>query len=327
MMSLDRLFEEFDPDEICVVWECPHVSWRHDIYPDYKGARKKRHLQKNAEEMEQYSDLLLKQIPDTKKALKGMGIRQLAVPMLEADDVLGRMVSTCPKDNDTQFIVVSTDRDMLQLVERHRCRVYNPLKGELYYQTKMGKLKGSRSGIIAPSPRTFLIWKAIQGDTSDSIKGVHGVGPVTIEKFFSKQKWEEEDRVARYIRKGRVGGKKGQTLLCSVKTVVTNVKLMDLRTTDGIRLTERRGSELAEAFLEAEYANPVLDSVFPSFLKFDGNVDPTPMLNFFRKRDCNLAFNPPQWGAWIKRYRTLYRRRRELSANNGTIEVGPWDIE
>ena len=98
---LQKLISEEKPTHICAVFDCKAKTFRHYMYDGYKATRKPM-----AEE-------LAAQIPILKDLLEKMGIKILFKEGAEADDIIG----TLAKRFDDETIIVTGDRDSLQLID------------------------------------------------------------------------------------------------------------------------------------------------------------------------------------------------------------------
>lgn len=302
LRTIDKLLDTFHPDEISVVWEAG-VSWRSSVFPSYKGVRIERIKNMHEQEAEAYGEFMQYQVPDTIVALHKLGIKQVAIPGLEADDVLGHIVRYRRSD-DSSWVVVSTDKDMLQLASAQRCRVWNPLKEKLFYQEdKTGELV-SNGDVIAPSPRTYLMWRAIEGDTSDSIPGVPGVGAVTVRKLYGNTAWNGEDPKD-YLTTVKLKGKRGNTIQDSIDIVRRNIELMELGTLIPVGARTKEANEFMNA---CQRTKPPLHLPYkiPPFLQDDSDMSPANI--YFRIRDFEFAYKPQDWKKWLERHRGLWRR-------------------
>lgn len=92
----------------------------------------------------------------------------------EADDVIASVCLNHPKEQ--KIIVVSTDEDLYQLIDRGRVVIYDHANKQFVDEAMFG----DRYGI---HPRNWPDVKAIAGDTSDNIKGVHRIGEKTAIKW------------------------------------------------------------------------------------------------------------------------------------------------
>ncbi len=161
---LQKLRETTEATAIAVAFDVHAPTFRHKAYADYKAGRKGM-----PEELRQ-------QIAPLKTILRAMGLQLVELEGFEADDILGTLSAAAEERGDECFLATG-DRDSLQLVS-DRVTV-------LLSTTKMGHPETLRFTPEAVqekyglSPRQLIDLKALQGDTSDNIPGVPGVGEKT----------------------------------------------------------------------------------------------------------------------------------------------------
>lgn len=160
MNILLGMLEEYKPDSVAVAFDVKSPTFRHEMYDAYKGTRKPAPSE------------LIEQFPTLKELLGYLGFTVVEKPGYEADDILGTLSAACGKDD---FCYIATgDRDSLQLV-RDNVNV-------LLATTKMGKSETIKYDtdkireVYGVTPEQLIDIKAIQGDTSDNIPGVAGIG-------------------------------------------------------------------------------------------------------------------------------------------------------
>ncbi len=161
---LARLREMTDADHIAVAFDVHAPTFRHDMYDAYKAGRKGM------------PDELREQMAPLKAILRAMGLTLVEQPGYEADDILGTLSRAAAEAGDVCFVATG-DRDALQLVDE-RVTV-------LLATTKMGR---PETVVFDPAairekyglaPQQLIDLKALQGDTSDNIPGVPGIGEKT----------------------------------------------------------------------------------------------------------------------------------------------------
>ncbi|MBQ4558403.1 MAG: DNA polymerase I [Clostridia bacterium] len=153
--TLIKIIETENPDYIAVAFDKGKKTFRHQLYKDYKAKRRPTPPD------------LIAQIPLLKEMLKTMNIKYLEFDDIEADDIIGVL----SRRFETENIVVSADKDVLQLINRNTI-VYAPQKGSdsvVYNEEKLQEVFGI-------SPKQIIDLKAIMGDSSDNIPGVSGIG-------------------------------------------------------------------------------------------------------------------------------------------------------
>jgi len=172
-----KLIDECEPDKIAVAFDVKKPTFRHEMYTDYKAGR------------HAMPDELREQMPVLKEILVLLGYTVVECPGWEADDILGTL-SANVKGDDKCFIATG-DRDSLQLVSDNTT--------VLLASTKMGKtqtLSYNKEKIreeYGVEPWQMIEIKALQGDSSDNIPGVAGVGPKTAGELI--QKYESIEKI------------------------------------------------------------------------------------------------------------------------------------
>ena len=101
-----KLLEEEQADYLAVAFDLPAPTFRHERYAAYKGTRKPM------------PEELREQVPLLKELLGAMRIQTVSLEGYEADDVIGTLAKRCQKEG-YEVTVVSGDRDLLQLADRH----------------------------------------------------------------------------------------------------------------------------------------------------------------------------------------------------------------
>lgn len=168
-----KLCEDIEPDGVAIAFDLKAPTFRHKMYDGYKANRHGMPPE------------LAQQLPVLKELLTALGYKIVTLEGYEADDILGTVAGMC-KDGDKCYIATG-DRDSFQLI-RDNVTVLLP-------HTKMGK---TTTETYTPArlmeeygvkPLQMIDIKALQGDTSDCIPGVAGVGQKTagdlIQKFGS----------------------------------------------------------------------------------------------------------------------------------------------
>ena len=166
-----KLTADVKPDAVAVAFDVKQPTFRHKMYDGYKANRKGMPPE------------LASQMPILKNILSAMGYKLIEAPGWEADDILGTLAASC-KSDDLCFIATG-DRDSLQLV-RDNVKV-------LLAATKMGTpttVVYDRAKItedyLVDTPEKLIDIKALQGDASDCIPGVAGIGEKTAKELVSK---------------------------------------------------------------------------------------------------------------------------------------------
>ena len=243
---LMKLLNEENPDYICVAFDLKAPTFRHKKYDGYKATRKGM------------PDELRAQMPLIKEVLKAMNISVLELEGYEADDILGTLAKY-GEDNDIEVLLLTGDRDALQLVS-DKVTVRIPT-------TKMGKTESTdyspevvkeKFGI---NPIDFIQIKGLMGDTSDNIPGVPGVGEKTAFSLITKynnidviyealDKGEELEGIKGKLKEKLIDNKELAYLSRDLGTIFREVPL-DFDTLD-ISKKEFNNDELYNLFLRLQ---------------------------------------------------------------------------
>lgn len=161
MTTLHKLLTESTPDSVAVAFDLKAPTFRHLAYDGYKSNRKGM-PQELAAQLQPLKDLL---------GLLGFVI--VTCEGFEADDILGTLAHTCTEQG-CECMLATGDRDSLQLI--------SPCVSVRMAATKMGKPEvtifdeAKIQEVYGVTPPQLIDIKAIQGDTSDCIPGVAGIG-------------------------------------------------------------------------------------------------------------------------------------------------------
>lgn len=155
---LTKLMEEEQADYMVVVMD-KGKTFRHDFYPEYKAHRDEAPTE------------LRQQIPLAMDLLDALGITYISYEGYEADDVAG---SLCKKyKNELNITLVTSDQDYLQLIDDNVSVKLLKQKGAILFDEAQFV---EEYGI---KPMQIIDLKALEGDKSDNIPGVAGVGAKT----------------------------------------------------------------------------------------------------------------------------------------------------
>ena len=165
-MMLVKLLKEIAPTQLVIAFDKSRTTFRTALYPEYKGTR-----DKTPEE-------LISQIPLLKELAKSLGIPFLELDDYEADDIIGTLATQAAEEG-TETVVVTGDRDALQLIRDHLTVVLTKkgISDTRHYDTAAFE---EEYGFL---PVRLIDMKGLMGDSSDNIPGVPGVGPKTATKL------------------------------------------------------------------------------------------------------------------------------------------------
>ena len=162
LTMLEKIKADTTPDGVAIAFDLRAPTFRHRAYAGYKAQRKGM------------PEELAQQVEPLKELLVLLGYKLVSLEGYEADDILGTFAASCEERGD-ECVIATGDRDSLQLVsDRVTVRLAATKQGAptavLYDVNKVLE-------DYLVEPRKLIDIKAIQGDTSDNIPGVSGIGP------------------------------------------------------------------------------------------------------------------------------------------------------
>ena len=187
LASLQKISRFTDPDKIVVIWDGEGGSIRkRKMVKDYKAGRKPVRLNRLVRELltdEQEASNRSWQYERTVDYINSMPIHQIRIDGCEADDVIS-YTNLMPQFDDWLKIIVSTDKDFYQCVKSEA----DVSKTIVYRPREKGKIELVRQKDLLENfgihPINFVLARALEGDKSDNLRGVEGVGIKTVAKRF-----------------------------------------------------------------------------------------------------------------------------------------------
>lgn len=159
-----KLWRDERPDYAAALFDRPEPTFRDKKYAEYKAQRPPA-----AEE-------LIAQIIEAHNLFAAFGIKTFEKPGYEADDLIATLAEKFKTLPDVQVVILTGDRDTLQMVEGDKLVVQTFNKGVSDTTIYNEQAVIEKYGI---APKQMVDYKALVGDSSDNIKGVPGVGPKT----------------------------------------------------------------------------------------------------------------------------------------------------
>ena len=252
---LKSLISQVEPSHIAVVFDAKGKTFRDELFEQYKSHRSPM------------PDELRSQIQPLHAIIKALGIPLISVEGVEADDVIGTLAVQAAKEG--KHVLISTgDKDMAQLVNDH-IMLINTMNNTLL----------DREGVIKKygiPPELVIDWLALQGDSSDNIPGVKGVGEKTALALLQgigsiKTIYENLDKVAELSFRGAktfapklLAEKEMADLSYLLATIKTDVEL-DV-THDQLTTSPQDHDKLVELFGKYEFKkwlNEVMNGTNP----------------------------------------------------------------
>jgi len=222
--SVKKLMRETKPDQMIICWDGSGGSQkRRTVVKEYKQGkplRKNYKIEGMSEQSEKENMVWQQRI--LMEMLNEMPIMQLVLDRVEADDIIA-MITQSPKYKGWQKVIISSDKDFLQLLDGETV-LYRPIQKKAW--TK--KTVIDEYGI---APENFVIARAIAGDKSDNLAGIKGAGLKTISKrlaFLCEDKMHTLDKVYDHCAKTDSNLKFYERIVEGWDTVELNYKVMNL---------------------------------------------------------------------------------------------------
>ncbi len=208
---LNKIIKEEKPEYMLVAFD-KGKTFRHEEYKDYKGGRNET------------PDDLIKQFKVAKELVPLMGIRCFEIDNYEADDIIGTYSKIVCNDPNFNATIVSSDKDLLQLINEQidvkllKQKDYIRMNEETFFETY---------GI---KPIRMIDLKGLQGDPSDNIPGVKGVGEKTALKLLQEYEslenvYENIENIKGALKQKLIDGKDSAFMSKKIATIYNEVKV------------------------------------------------------------------------------------------------------
>jgi DNA polymerase-1 len=233
---LKKMLREHPSEYLAVAFDLPGKTVRHEEYDGYKANRPAM------------DEDLASQIPEVRRACEAYRIPVLEMPGYEADDVIGTL-SRSARAAGFDVVIVTADKDMLQLVEGARVRVFHTGKEKFLDDKGVEEFFG-----VAPGQVVDVL--ALMGDSSDNIPGVPRVGEVTAKKWIKE--YGSLDQLLE--RAEEVKGKVGESLREHKEDALLSRRLAAIKTdlpipfdTEALKRSAPDPEKLKALFVELEF--------------------------------------------------------------------------
>ena len=240
-----KILDDIKPEYLAVAFDLKGPTARHELYKEYKANR------------HGMPEELAEQMPVIKDVLRAMNIDIIEKQGYEGDDILGTLAKYGEKQG-LEVTILSGDRDTFQLASDH-ITIRIP-------RTKAGKTETedyNRAKVLEEyglEPEQLIEVKALQGDSSDNIPGVPGIGPKTaisliqryhtVAELYEKVEAGEDDLKGKQ-RENIVNNKEMAELSRMLGEINTNVPIED--TLEEIKLEEWDKPKVLEIFEELRF--------------------------------------------------------------------------
>ena len=234
---INKIILEEKPTYMIVAFD-KGKTFRHDKFEVYKGKR-----------IEMPDELKL-QFPIAKQLLDSLGIKHYDIDNYEADDIIGTFSEYCNKDENYTGTIISSDKDLLQLITENVDIKLLKSKDYIRYN-KESFIK--EWGI---EPIRIIDLKALMGDQSDNIPGVKGIGEKTALKLLQEYKtldgiYENIDKIKGSTKDKLINDKDNAYMSYEIATIVKDVP-MDINI-DDIKIKPKNDEKLNELYEELEF--------------------------------------------------------------------------
>lgn len=234
---INKIIVEENPVYILVAFD-KGKTFRHEKYKEYKGGRGET------------PDELKKQFPLAKQLLTAMGIKYYEIDNYEADDIIGTFSYMCHNNSEYQGLIISSDKDLLQLISNEV--EIKLLKSKDYIRYNEDSFK-EEWGI---EPIRIIDLKALMGDASDNIPGVKGIGEKTALKLLQTYGsldgiYKNIDKITGKMKEKLINEKENAYMSYELATIYTKVP-MDISFED-IRYKGNNYEQLISLYEELEF--------------------------------------------------------------------------
>ena len=176
LKSIGYVINMVSPTRVIIVFDGKGGSnRRRKIYPEYKQNRKTKYRVNRTYDFASQEDErqnMIMQLQRCVEYLDTLPVTELSYDKIEADDTIGYLCKQVL--TESEIVVMSTDKDFLQLANG-RTKIWSPTKKKLYDEEAVFE----EFGITA---KNYIWFRVLDGDKSDNINGVRGLGLKTIRK-------------------------------------------------------------------------------------------------------------------------------------------------
>ncbi len=262
---LNKIINEESPTHIMIAFD-KGKTFRHDKYETYKAGRSET------------PDDLKKQFSVAYELATAMGIKHYEIDNYEADDIIGTFASFIDTLDDTSALIVSSDKDLLQLISpKVKVKLLKSNDYIMMDKAKFFEVYG------VDDPLKMIDLKSLMGDTSDNIPGVKGIGEKTaislIQKYGSLDGvYENLDSITSKTREKLINDKENAYMSYDIATIYRKVPInLNL---DDIKYL---------GINKEEYENILTELEFYSLLKKLDIKKPNSALKYDYQEITNLA--------------------------------------
>jgi len=229
---LKRLKNDYPVNQVAIIFDAKGKTFRDEMFPDYKANRPSM------------PDDLRGQIAPLHELIKALGFPLIAIPGVEADDVIGTFAKQA--EIMGMDVVISTgDKDLAQLVTKH-ISLIDTMKNQALDIAAVEE----KFGVL---PEQIIDYLALVGDTSDNVPGVPKVGPKTAVKWL-----KQHQNIANIIEKAdEFTGKVGENLRSSIEQLRLSYQLVTIK----CDVLIDKHKQLSESIEQLQLKAPDIDKI------------------------------------------------------------------
>ena len=268
-----KLIEEYDPDYVAVVFDAGGKTFRDELFEEYKAHRPPM------------PDELRAQIEPLMEIVPALGLPMLRVSGVEADDVIGTLVTRAGA-KDMASLISTGDKDMAQLVG-DSVKLVNTMTNKTM----------DRVGVkdkFDVTPDQIIDYLALVGDTSDNIPGVPKVGPKTAARWLNQ--YGSLDEIVGHAEE--IPGKVGESLRDNLTQLELSRKLATIHCDVDLeeQIDDLRRGEPDVVRLREIYTRLELKSLLRQLPDDKSDIsEPTP------DADYQIVLNKKALSGWLKK--------------------------
>lgn len=266
---LNKINNDFDYDYLLVAFDASSNTLRHQKYKDYKGTRDKT------------DDDLVVQFPLIREYLDYKGIPNYEIEGYEADDIIG----TLSKLKDLDIKIISSDKDLLQLVDDNVSVLLSKKGMSDYLDIKVNTM----DLVWDIKPMQVIDLKALMGDPSDNIPGVKGIGEKTALKLIDEYQsldgiYENIDKIKGKVQEKLVNDKDMAYQSYDLAKIITDIDLPF--TIEDLKIKDEDTSKLKDFYHKYE-----LKSLLSKMNSKDDDEKEDIIINYVSNVDKNILLD------------------------------------
>lgn len=250
--TLKKILAKYKPEHIGICFDVSKKTFRHEKFKEYKIQRPPM------------PDPLKQQIPVIKKLINFTGIKLIEKEGFEADDVIATLSKKALEDKFS-VVIISSDKDMYQLLESEKIKVYDASTEDLLSEEDFKE----RFGFNAHSIVDYL---SLAGDSVDNVPGAKGIGKVGASKLISQ--FETIENI--FDNLDKIPEKTKNILLSEKENIFLSKELVTLHMCEinmnwpDLKIKEQNNEQIYKLFRELEFKSLLKDIPAPSVnLKID----------------------------------------------------------